>query len=154
MYAAHGWVANDVHSEAGSRTLDYACKFSTTTEKTASHTRVDPDDDYAISQLAHALAKPDNATAFHARSMSAPFTIYNTDTNFMEARSADGSWAGADAGWTEGDKWAYSFDVVHAVPELIAKRGGNASFVESLDAHFDGGHNDHSNEVRFRRAGS
>lgn len=47
----------------------------------------------------------------------------------------------------EGDKWAYSFDVVHDIPELIKRRGGNASFVRTLDEHFDGGHNDHSNEV-------
>ena len=27
VYAEKGWVADDIHSEAGSRTLDYACKF-------------------------------------------------------------------------------------------------------------------------------
>lgn len=48
-----------------------------------------------------------------------------------------------------GDKWAYTFDVVHAIPELVEKRGGNVSFVKSLDEHFDGGHNEHSNEVGF-----
>lgn len=32
---------------------------------------------------------------------------------------------------------------------LIALKGGNASFVTFLDAHFDGGHNDHTNEPRF-----
>lgn len=47
----------------------------------------------------------------------------------------------------EGDKWVYSFDVVHDIPELIKRRGGNASFVKTLDEHFDGGHNQHSNEV-------
>ncbi|KAG6816613.1 hypothetical protein H0H87_004619 [Tephrocybe sp. NHM501043] len=45
-----------------------------------------------------------------------------------------------------GDKWAYSFNVPHDIPTLIAKRGGNASFVQSLDDHFEGGHNDHTNE--------
>jgi putative alpha-1,2-mannosidase len=50
-----------------------------------------------------------------------------------------------------GDKWAYTFDVVHAIPELVEHRGGNKSFVESLDAHFEGGHNEHSNEVRSPR---
>ena len=80
----------------------------------------------------------------------------------MEARNASGNWAGPDNGWTEGDKWAYSFDVVHAVQELIALRGGKAGFVRSLDEHFDGGeffefvlgpcslftgHNDHTNEA-------
>ena len=57
----------------------------------------------------------------------------------MEARNADGSWAGEDAGWTEGDKWAYSFDVVHDVSGLIQIRGGNSSFEKCLDEHFNGG---------------
>ncbi|KAG6815949.1 hypothetical protein H0H93_008766, partial [Arthromyces matolae] len=128
-YAEKGWVADDIHSESASRTLDYAY------------------DDYAAYVLASALGKPSNVTTFlYERSMKAPFTLFNSDTGFMEARNEDGSWAGEDAGWTEGDKWAYSFDVVHDVPGLIAKRGGNESFVKSLDEHFDGGHNDHTNE--------
>lgn len=57
----------------------------------------------------------------------------------MEARNANGSWAGEDAGWTEGDKWAYSFDVVQDVDALVKKRGGEAAFIRSLDDHFDGG---------------
>ena len=82
----------------------------------------------------------------------------------MEARNASGAWAGQNAGWTEGDMWAYTFDVVHDVDGLIEHRGGNASFVQFLDEHFDGGewsalssllllnscnpgHNDHTNEV-------
>ncbi len=46
-----------------------------------------------------------------------------------------------------GDKWAYSFDVVHDIPQLIEKRGGKVGFVQSLEEHFNGGHNDHTNEV-------
>ncbi|KAH9853218.1 glycoside hydrolase family 92 protein [Lenzites betulinus] len=128
VYASHGWVASDIHSEAASRTLDYSY------------------DDYAVSVLATALGKTDDAARFRARAFSAPFTIFNNDTGFMEARNANGSWAGPDAGWTEGDKWAYTFDVVHDVGALVERRGGNASFVVFLDAHFDGGHNDHTNE--------
>lgn len=99
--------------------------------------------------------------------MFAPTTIFNNATGFMEARNANGDWAGPDNGWTEGDKWAYSFDIVHAVQELISLRGGKANFVRSLDEHFAGGeffdfdfvswnpihplsvagHNDHTNEV-------
>lgn len=71
--------------------------------------------------------------------MFAPTTIFNNATGFMEARNANGDWAGPDNGWTEGDKWAYSFDIVHAIEELITLRGGKASFVRSLDEHFDGG---------------
>ncbi|KAI0773496.1 glycoside hydrolase family 92 protein [Fomes fomentarius] len=128
VYATHGWVADDVHSESASRTLDYAY------------------DDYAASALAAALSKDEWTTKLRERAFAAPFTIFNNDTGFMEARNTDGSWAGQDAGWTEGDMWAYTFDVVHDVPELIRRRGGNEPFVEFLDQHFDGGHNDHTNE--------
>ena len=38
--------------------------------------------------------------------------------------------------------------MVHDIPGLIRYRGGNLKFIESLDDHFNGGHNDHSNEVR------
>ncbi|KAH8101481.1 glycoside hydrolase family 92 protein [Cristinia sonorae] len=128
VYSTHGWVASDIHSEAASRTLDYAY------------------DDYAVGVLASLLNKTSDADFFLARSRTAPFSIFNSETGFMEARNADGSWAGQDAGWTEGDMWAYTFDVVHDVEELIERRGGNASFVRLLDEHFDGGHNDHTNE--------
>ncbi|OCH93281.1 glycoside hydrolase family 92 protein [Obba rivulosa] len=128
VYDTRGWVASDIHSEAGSRTLDYSY------------------DDYAVSVLAATLNKTDDASFFRSRAMTAPFTIFNNDTGFMEARNANGSWAGQDAGWTEGDMWAYTFDVVHDVNGLIQRRGGNASFVAFLDEHFDGGHNDQTNE--------
>ena len=97
------------------------------------------DDDFAVSVLARLLKNSEDAQFFRQRSMITPFTIYNNETDFMEAKNADGSWAGADMGWTEGDKWAYSFDVVHAMDELIEARGGRAAFVNSLQAHFDGG---------------
>ncbi|KAI0084207.1 glycoside hydrolase family 92 protein [Irpex rosettiformis] len=128
VYASNGWVANDIHSESASRTLDYAY------------------DDYATSILASLLNKSSDAAFFLNRSLVAPFSIFNNDTGFMEARNRDGSWAGQDEGWTEGDMWAYTFDVVHDVEALITRRGGNKSFVEFLDQHFDGGHNDHTNE--------
>ncbi|KAG2014320.1 glycosyl hydrolase [Coprinopsis cinerea AmutBmut pab1-1] len=124
-----GWVADDTHSESASRTLGYAY------------------DDYAAYVLARELGKPQNVTEFLLkRAMNAPFTLYNDETGFMEARNADGSWAGEDRGWTEGDKWAYTFDVVHNIPELINRRGGRLAFVKSLEEHFEGGHNDHTNE--------
>ncbi|KAI0693475.1 glycoside hydrolase family 92 protein [Cytidiella melzeri] len=128
VYTSDGWVANDIHSESASRTLDYAY------------------DDYAVSVLASFLEKTDDAAFFRNRSLTTPFTIFNSETGFMEARNRSGSWAGQDEGWTEGDMWAYTFDVVHDVETLIEKRGGNSSFVAFLDEHFNGGHNDHTNE--------
>lgn len=105
------------------------------------------DDDYAAYVLAKELGKPE-AEFLLERSKRTPFTLWNEKTGFFEARNDDGSWAGEDRGWTEGDKWAYSFDVVHDIPQLIEKRGGNVGFVKSLEEHFNGGHNDHTNEVR------
>ncbi|KAH7902833.1 family 92 glycosyl hydrolase, partial [Hygrophoropsis aurantiaca] len=128
VYEQKGWVADDIHSEAASRTLDYSY------------------DDYAVSILATLLNKTSEADFFRNRSMINPFTIYNNATGFVEARNASGAWAGPTEGFTEGDKWAYTFDVVHDIPGLIQHKGGNESFVKFLDEHFYGGHNDQTNE--------
>ncbi|EIN04267.1 hypothetical protein PUNSTDRAFT_76494 [Punctularia strigosozonata HHB-11173 SS5] len=119
VYNTNGWIANDVHSESASRTLDYSY------------------DDFAVATLASLLNRTDDADFFLNRSLTAPFTIFNSNTGFMEARNADGSWAGDEEGWTEGDKWAYTFDVVHDISALIDRLGGNESFVNFLDEHFD-----------------
>ncbi|PPQ75924.1 hypothetical protein CVT24_002506 [Panaeolus cyanescens] len=129
VYDSLGWVADDVHSESASRTLDYAY------------------DDYAAYVLALHLNKSQEIMSFLLeRSLMNAFVLFNDKTGFMEARNKDGTWAGEDSGWTEGDKWAYSFDVMHDVGGLVARRGGKVKFVRSLDEHFDGGHNDHTNE--------
>lgn len=97
------------------------------------------DDDFAISVLAGLLNKTSEQMVFRERAMNNAFSIFNPATGFMEARNASGAWAGPDNGWTEGDKWAYTFDVVHDVPGLIERKGGNKSFITFLDEHFDGG---------------
>ena len=112
------------------------------------------DDDYALAVLAaHLAADPelsaapslarfnltDDAQFFMNRAMGTYKTIFNNDTGFMRARFANGSWASEDDGWTEGDMWAYTFDVVHDVRGLIGLKGGNGPFVHFLDEHFDGG---------------
>ena len=99
--AEKGWVADDIHSESASRTLDYACMsfFSWTKHTILNKT----DDDYAAYILALHLGKPQTITDFlYERAMHTPFLIYNNATGFMEARNANGSWAGPDNGWTEG----------------------------------------------------
>ncbi|KIJ44801.1 glycoside hydrolase family 92 protein [Sphaerobolus stellatus SS14] len=127
LYAVTGYVGSDTHTEAGSRTLDYAF------------------DDYAVAVVARETGHDDVADFLFDRSKSYQ-KIFNNDTGFMEARFSNGSWAGEDAGWTEGDKWAYTFDVIHDVDGLIALKGGKEPFVEFLDEHFNGGHNDQTNE--------
>ncbi|KAF8877859.1 glycoside hydrolase family 92 protein [Mucidula mucida] len=137
-----GWVADDIHSESVSRTLGYAY------------------DDYALALLAAHLNKSNDVTKLlHDRAMKAPWLIWNSEatsqddyaseadqkrfegmTNgFVQARNANETWADPTDGFTEGDKWAYSFDIVHDIPGLIERRGGNAAFVRSLNEHYDGG---------------
>ncbi|KZV99027.1 glycoside hydrolase family 92 protein [Exidia glandulosa HHB12029] len=124
VYEQSGYVANELHTESASRTLGYAY------------------DDYAVSIVADIVGKHDAAQFFRARSQNYR-KIFNQHTGFMEARLSSGDWAGPDEGWTEGDKWAYTMDVVHDIPGLIELKGGNESFVEFMDEHFDG---DHTNE--------
>jgi putative alpha-1,2-mannosidase len=93
--------------------------------------------------VAEVLGKTKEAKFYRERSKNYR-TIFNNQTGFMEARFANGSWAGEDAGWTEGDKWCYTVDVVQDVPGLIDLKGGADAFVNFLDKHFDGGHNDHT----------
>lgn len=74
-------------------------------------------------------------------------TIWNNETQFMQARNANGTWANDTWGWTEGDKWVYTFDVMHDVDGLASLfQGGRAGLISKLDEHFAGGHNMHSNE--------
>ncbi|OWZ72964.1 hypothetical protein AYX14_01548 [Cryptococcus neoformans] len=127
-YMALGYVAADLHSEAGSRTLDYAY------------------DDHAAAIIASHLSLP-SSTIDLLRNRSLSYrNMWNAETSFMESRNSDGSWAGEDEGWTEGDHWAYSLDVMHDVPGLIELMGGNESFIDFMNRHFDEGHNLHTNE--------
>ena len=105
------------------------------------------DDDHAVSKLASYLNHTSDAKFFGARSISAYKSIFNSETGFMEARNASGAWAGQNRGWTEGVMWAYTFDVPHDIEGLAQLIGGDTSFIRFLDRHFDGGHNDHTNEV-------
>ncbi|KAK5175546.1 uncharacterized protein LTR77_000685 [Saxophila tyrrhenica] len=127
-YLDKGYVPNDRWAESGSRTLDYAF------------------DDYAASVVA---AHADDMAASHEllnRSMNNYRTIYNADTGFMEARNDNGTWAGRDQGWSEGDDWIYTFDVMHDPKGLAALLGGKEKMKAKLDKYFEGGHNQHSNE--------
>lgn len=133
-----GWVADDIHSESASRTLDYSCEYVGSLLLRSFHKHL-IDDDFAVSVLAGLLNKTTEQVFFRERAMNNPFTIFNPATGFMEARNASGAWAGPDNGWTEGDKWAYTFNVVHDIPGLIEHKGGNKSFVDFLDEHFDAG---------------
>jgi predicted alpha-1,2-mannosidase len=73
----------------------------------------------------------------------------------MQARKRDGSWnepfdpTANDVDFCEADSWIYTWFVPHDVQGLIDAMGGREAFVAKLDAFFDGGHDDPSNEPAF-----
>ncbi|KAF2723371.1 glycoside hydrolase family 92 protein [Polychaeton citri CBS 116435] len=126
-YMSKGYVANDGWSESASRTLDYAF------------------DDFAAAVVASHAGDEATSQALLERSKSYK-RIYNTNTTFMEAKNANGTWAGSEQGWTEGDDWVYTFNVMHDPLGLAELMGGREKMKAKLDEYFAGGYNEHSNE--------
>jgi len=122
-----GYVPNDKTAESASRTLE------------------DAYDDWCVAQVARSLRKMDDYAFFLRRSQNYR-NIFNPATGFMQAKNFDGSWAKENEGWTEGDKWVYTFAVMHDEAGLLRLMGGEAKYNALLDAHFAGGHNQHRNE--------
>ncbi|KAF1989983.1 glycoside hydrolase family 92 protein [Aulographum hederae CBS 113979] len=149
FYKEHGFVANDRWAESASRTLDYAF------------------DDHAAAVVARAAGDEEAAKALEVRSQNYR-SLWNGERGFMQARNANGSWAEVGMGWTEGDEWVYTFDVMHDVPGLISLFENSSSispslspspsstpvppptsspsFLTKLTSHFSSHHNDHTNE--------
>ncbi|CAJ2514103.1 Uu.00g022220.m01.CDS01 [Anthostomella pinea] len=118
-YMEHGWVDSDGWSESGSRTLDYAFN------------------DAACAVVAREAGEEADADELEARAKNYKH-IWNAETQFMQARNANGSWANDTWGWTEGDKWVYTFDVLHDVDGLAELfDGGRDGMKTKLDEHFD-----------------
>lgn len=127
-YMDIGWVANDGWAESASRTLDYAFN------------------DYAAAVVAQYAGDQSTADELFERSKNYN-NIWNQETQFMQARNANGTWANETWGWTEGDNWVYTFDVMHDVGGLASLfKDGRDGMKKKLDEHFAGNHNLHSNE--------
>lgn len=104
-------------------------------------------DDYAAADMARLMGRKEDYKYFSHR---ADFykNLFDTSTNFMRPRNADGTWktpfapssiahaesAGGD--YTEGNAWQYTWHVQHDVPGLISLMGGRKPFVAKLDSFF------------------
>jgi predicted alpha-1,2-mannosidase len=115
------------------------------TAEAASSTLEDSYDDWCVAQVAKALGKTREYQFFLNRSLNYQH-LFNRATGFMQGRNSDGSWAKIDEGWTEGNKWVYTWAVMHDIPGLIQLMGGKEKYNAELDEHFSGGHNMHDNE--------
>ncbi|KAG6851784.1 hypothetical protein C0991_006162, partial [Blastosporella zonata] len=107
-YTEKGWVADDVHSESASRTLDYAYN------------------DYSAYKLAAALGltrilaswKPGMRTAVGRERIMDGQKVRSSLSTYPALLGV----CVMDDMAPPGDKWAYSFDVVHNIAALIEKR--------------------------------
>lgn len=115
------------------------------TDEAASSSLEEAYDDWCVAQIAKANEETAAYLFFLRRSLNYTL-LFNRQTGFMQGRNSDGSWADPKAGWTEGDKWSYTWAVLHDVPGLVNLMGGRKAFNAKLDEHFRGKHNDHANE--------
>lgn len=103
-------------------------------------------DDSCIARLARALGKNEVADKYAARSQNWQ-NVFDPSTGFMRGKNADGSWVTPFGEkemnsitfneYTEANAWQYNFFVLHNVPGLIEKLGGDEKFVSRLDEMFD-----------------
>ena len=115
------------------------------TAESASRTLEDSYDDWCVAQVARMMDKTTEYTFFLQRSENYK-NLFNKQTGLMQGRKADGSWADPKDGWTEGTQWVYTWAVMHDIPGLLELMGGRDPYNAKLDEHFQGGHNQHSNE--------
>ena len=124
-YNRLGYVPYDVDiNENAARTLEYATA------------------DFALSRLAAALGKTEDAKKYAAQAQNYR-KLYDEESGWMRGRNQDGSWATpfnplkwGDA-FTEGNSLHYSWSVMQDVQGLIDLMGGDEKFVDRLDSIFD-----------------
>jgi predicted alpha-1,2-mannosidase len=103
-------------------------------------------DDACIARLAKLLGKDDLAEKYARRSQNWE-NVFDPSTGFMRGKNADGSWVTPFGKkemnsitfneYTEANAWQYNFFVLHNVPGLITKLGGDDKFAARLDEMFD-----------------
>jgi predicted alpha-1,2-mannosidase len=135
-YIDLGWVSHECDtSQSASMTLEYAYN------------------DWTTARIADGLGLADEAAAFDARAESWR-NHWDPEQGFMRGRHRDGTWVepfepdGPDD-FCESNSQVYSFFVPHDPAALMETMGGDAAFVARLDAFFDDGYFEPSNEPSF-----
>ncbi len=112
--------------------------------------------DYALSTLAEALGKKEDATLFRSRSMGYRH-YYCPEFGTFRPRLEDGSFYSPfhpmqgenfepSPGFHEGNAWNYTFYVPHDIKGLALLMGGQQPFVDKLQSVFDLNRYDPANE--------
>lgn len=120
-YLAHGYVDQAASADSASATLEYAT------------------DDFAISRMAAALGRADDAQRYLARSTNWR-TLFDPAVGAIVPRDANGAFLPYDptgkTGFLEGDSAQYTWMVPFDLRGLFQAMGGNAVAERRLDAHF------------------
>jgi predicted alpha-1,2-mannosidase len=112
--------------------------------------------DYNLAQFAKALGKEEDYQTFSRRANNYR-KLYDPATGMLRPKNRKGQWLtpfdpelGRNfepaPGYIEGNAWNYRFYVPHDTPGLIELLGGDQAFVTQLDATFDTGNFDMTNE--------
>jgi predicted alpha-1,2-mannosidase len=128
-YRDLGYIPCDLEEESVSKTLEYDY------------------DDWAISHVADQLGATEDAMLLRKRSRNYR-NYWDAETRFLRPKFENGSWAtpfdpielGHSKKWrdyTESNAWQTTFGIQHDVTSYIALMGGDAAFVERMDALFN-----------------
>lgn len=136
--ASHSWPDRSQGKPYSAREgLTYYKKYGFVPEnwtaRAASCTLEDAYYDWCTAQIAKAIGKTDDYQFFNNRSLNYK-NIFNPATGLMNSRYANGTWALANHGWSEGGQDGYTFAVLHDVPGLIQLMGGTTKFNNALNA--------------------
>ena len=112
--------------------------------------------DWTAARMAQALGRTEDEARYDARASNWR-SHWNPEHGFMQARDRAGAWvtpfdpanSGASNDFVEGNSWIYSFFVPHDIVGLTEAMGGSAAMVTRLDAFFDEGHFDVSNQPSY-----
>lgn len=112
--------------------------------------------DWTLAELANSLGKKEDAEKFYKRSLGykhyyskeyGTFRPILPNGEFLTPFSPlQGANFEPNPGFHEGNAWNYTFAVPHDIPGLIKLMGGKKSFVDKLQAVFDNGYFDVTNE--------
>lgn len=100
-------------------------------------------DDWCIAQMAQKLGHTEDARMFLDRAANYR-NLFDSSVGFMRGRTPDGSWRRPFnprqlvwADYTEANAWQYTWTAMQDTPGLVKIMGGDAPFVNKLDALFN-----------------
>ena len=127
-YRRQGFVGSEDDNESVSKTLEYAY------------------DDWCIARMAEALGRRELADEYDRRSQAWRHLLDPRRASCVPRATSAGSTPfdprRVDNHYTEANSWQYSLFVPHDVEGLIEALGGEAPFVERLDALFEAAERD------------